>query len=560
MNRRVSVGFRAGSCLAAVGKSFGTARNFAVEQNEKGWKPIRRDRECPEQAKSKQPRGAEGMSRSHSRKPNRCPGTDHDSVWEDHNRLRALATPSPTHNCWARKYRLRLQLLGPQTSIPFIGYCVGIASQGGIKTPSMLAILGGTARWGKYLNSPTYLPTYRTPDNGWEGQKANLAHFVRSTPRGQNRPNSSVRDAVYHLCSIRGLYQSAIPGFLPYVRIWDSRSRLSMSDRVIIPSNGTEIVSWVYHLLETLDVGDTGDTKVIGDLVQLLFSYRHIRVTPSILALQTVLSCFTSCRAAGAQYLAFRVLVCADHWFQDQVLMPVLQRPSVWEELGVLHFSERSMDYDDLPSTLRQASTIHYIALVHKLSSIPAWNRVILDDIPSWLSHLPHVREPKRTTEEFCAVLHRIWGADVAEDECMEHEKPLAMAFAALGNVWDQFNPQRTDLFRLIRCTVDTAFCARIHDVPSPESEANEWHMTNPSPKFKDIIMVRLADSLTRAAGKENASEAPNTAADLLLRLASTIAGELRNRWSAGDGEAEKIVEIAYWRELRQGLYDLTDE
>ncbi|KAJ7144408.1 hypothetical protein C8R44DRAFT_759854 [Mycena epipterygia] len=262
------------------------------------------------------------------------------------------------------------------------------------------------------------------------------------------------------------------------------------------------------------------------------------------------------------QYFAFCVLVSTDHWFQDPVLMQA-QSPHVWDTLGVFQLPRDTVYGIALTLTLRPEITVHYIALGNKLSRIPAWQTTISGNLPSLLSHLPQlleIQEPKKTTEEFCAVLHRIWGANVADDEHMEGEKPLAMAFSALGKVWDEFNSQHTGLFRLIRCTIATAFCARIYHVPLPESWSTEqWHMKNPSQKFNDIVLVRLADSLARAAEQANASEAPDAAA-ILSRVAPIVNGELRNRPSAGDREAEKSSEINYWHELRQGLYDLTDE
>jgi hypothetical protein len=129
------------------------------------------------------------------------------------------------------------------------------------------------------------------------------------------------------------------------------------------------------------------------------------------------------------------------------------------------------------------------------------------------------------------------------------------MSFTVLADAWDRFDFSNStqginSLVRLIECTVSTAFCARLVD---------EFHNTikNPSQHFKDIIMPRLGDAIARAVERLKATFAPEfndvvpDAAEILLRLASTINHKLKTRPPHANEWVDRRAEIGYWRGLQ---------
>jgi hypothetical protein len=258
----------------------------------------------------------------------------------------------------------------------------------------------------------------------------------------------------------------------------------------------------------------------------------------------------------STHYLAFHVLTSADHWFQENELRTVLQEYSVWATLGAFD--------PDLP-LFRRDITTHYISLGYKISTAPEWKTTIFQDLPSWLALLPTLQDPQindKTIQEFCVVLSRIWAADVEQGQHLGYERPLAMSVIALANIWDGLDSVTiTDidsLIPIIKCTISTAFHGRVD---------NFWIHNVLSPRFQDIIMAHLGDSLARAGQKIKAStpsgqldviqDSKHTVyavAELLVKLALTVNGELRNGAAHGR-RAEEIEEITYWLKLRKGFY-----
>ncbi|KAJ7087159.1 hypothetical protein C8R44DRAFT_893318 [Mycena epipterygia] len=264
------------------------------------------------------------------------------------------------------------------------------------------------------------------------------------------------------------------------------------------------------------------------DLTQVLFSYTPLQTTPSTSALRVLLSSLTvdGCIDPSTKYLTFRILLAAHHWFQDSNLRAVLQEHSVWSALGAFN-SDGELDI-----------TVHYIALGDKLSKIPEWKTIISHNLPGWLSHLPRlleIQEREIPTQEFCAVLARIWDVNVVSGEQFRNEMPIAMAFMALARIWDQFDitPEMDYLIPHIKCTVSTALLARIRPDEVVIGRRHDWRPQAMSQRFKDTIIIQLGDAVMRAA--ERASQALNlnqdlndtvtAAAELLSRLGWMILG-----------------------------------
>jgi hypothetical protein len=176
-----------------------------------------------------------------------------------------------------------------------------------------------------------------------------------------------------------------------------------------------------------------------------------------------------------------------------------------------------------------------YIALGNRLSKLPEWRIIISQDLPGWLSHLSLLMDTEKAeSKTMQAVLSRVWDADPGEGDEVGDEKPLAMAFIALTKVWGGFKfltiQQFPYLFKLIKCTVSTAFRAR-------HSGHDDLTVLTPSPALGDIIR-RLGDAVARAPEIVKAAtdatldldpslmRLVDQAVDILSRIASTIGGK----------------------------------
>ncbi|KAJ7191245.1 hypothetical protein GGX14DRAFT_600946 [Mycena pura] len=88
------------------------------------------------------------------------------------------------------------------------------------------------------------------------------------------------------------------------------------------------------------------------------------------------------------------------------------------------------------------------------------------------------------------------------------------------------------------------------------------WTVNNPSQNMKDKIMPRLSNALITAA--REIADNPNMAqemkatmscaADIMLKLASTISGELTHGWDQQQEASSEEDELRYWENLRAGF------
>lgn len=363
------------------------------------------------------------------------------------------------------------------------------------------------------------------------------------------------RNSVYRFCAIPGLSQETIASAVQLNRV-DAWHLVDLQREDLKP---TDSLAWVHNALEELHASQPKVPDVFGDFLQVLLHYSPMQASPTPNSLRAILWALSS----GEKYvreghsgdthdsferiqsLAFMLLCSAENWFLDENLWPILQEHSVWTLLGASASFKRS----------------DYIALGNNLCQAPGWRSIISDDLPGWLDNLRPMLHPmvdEKTTQELQSVLSRVWDADEANE--FGNEKTLVMAFTATAKVWDQLDFSKPEnisrIFRLTECTVSTAFCARY-----PGSRPY-----TPSQKFRDTILVRLADSVERAVQKakqethdpgiaQDVKDVVNGAAELLSKLVATINGDLRN-WFPRNGPTERETEDNHWRGLLEGFKD----
>ncbi|KAJ6544120.1 hypothetical protein B0H19DRAFT_1238652 [Mycena capillaripes] len=362
--------------------------------------------------------------------------------------------------------------------------------------------------------------------------------------------HSRFTDAVYRFCAVPGQEFSAIISVLRLVRLDQLRLHLIQ----VSENNPIANAGWAYRALEHLDASQFIDPAVVGDFLQVLLHRGHVRARPTTAVLRTILWAL-SCDSRRTNLLAciYLLLPSLHHWFLDDMLRPILQQNSAWTSLGVV-LVQAHMIY---PPTFIYPMSTRYITLGDKISRTSEWRPVVAQDLPGWLANLTVLLGGEGEARQlFCAVLSRLWNADDAEGEEFGDEKALAMSFAAVASAWDRFDFSITQgihpLLRFIECTVSTAFCARLVD---------EYRNTisDPSPRFKDIIMPRLGDAVARAVERSKAAVTPDLndavtdAAEILSKLASTINGELKNRPPCAN-DWDRRAEIGYWRGLQTGF------
>jgi hypothetical protein len=243
-------------------------------------------------------------------------------------------------------------------------------------------------------------------------------------------------------------------------------------------------------------------------------------------------------------YFACDVLDSADHWFADDELRYILQQRSIWANLG------RVGEF-----------TPSYTNLGDKLSREPEWKNIISNDLPGWLGQWPTIINTDCTwfTDEhraqFRSVLSRVWDADESEAEEFGEEATVVMVFSALAKTWNRVHFLNLDMkqvryhINLLCSTVWAAFSARIRPLPP---------VIIPSQRFKDTIMVCLAEALVAAgenvkhgSGSDSTMELDlkdsiDRLADLLSGLAFTIQGELRT-----PQHADTVNKWGYWYDLQ---------
>ncbi|KAJ7237259.1 hypothetical protein C8J57DRAFT_1728037 [Mycena rebaudengoi] len=356
------------------------------------------------------------------------------------------------------------------------------------------------------------------------------------------------RGAVYRFCAELGAAVSLVTSVLPLVRV-----DVQHLAPVHPGTNERTDPRWVYNALEDLYVSQRQNHDLIGDFIQILLHYGDIPGKPSATFLPILVSSISSGSSNRRTHdLILRLLCAAEHWFRDTELRPVLQEQYVWSRLqGALNTND-------------------FIILVGKISQIREWQPVISQDLPTWLANLPTqltLQEEDETRQAFCGVLSRVWNADALEGEQFGDERTLAMAFTVLSSNWDQLGFSGSEeivrLAHLVECTVSAAFCARLHGPPG------KCTLNNPSQRFKDQVIPRLANAVSRAAGRAKtvSSDASlqlahglgdivNCSAEILSKLSVTINSELMNGRTPGDGATGDYADIRYWQGLHQAFKD----
>ncbi|KAJ7867422.1 hypothetical protein B0H13DRAFT_2670514 [Mycena leptocephala] len=334
--------------------------------------------------------------------------------------------------------------------------------------------------------------------------------------------NIRCRNASYRLCATFPLSLTAIASALRFVRVFAS-DYFDIQSETLDPR-------WVYATFERLHDELHPSLALIRDLLQLLCFCRPIHDKPSAASLRLILFSLRSAsssdpRRERIKELALRVFCHADNWFSDDELGPILAEESVWRSFA-------------------HSGNLHYTILGEKLSNTLKWKWIISQDLPGWLDQ-DWPRMLPEQTNQFCAVLSRVWDVDEAAADRFDDEKTHAMIFMGLANVWDRVdfssatqNSSR-HVVELLECTVSTAFSLRIE-------------FRRGSQRFTDTIVVRLGDAVERAGERAKQEigveqDSQGRVADFLSRFAQTIKGQLRNPQQPQGISSESW----YWKRLR---------
>ncbi|KAJ7191247.1 hypothetical protein GGX14DRAFT_600948 [Mycena pura] len=342
---------------------------------------------------------------------------------------------------------------------------------------------------------------------------------------------------------------------------WNAKA--SMMDLVRVPTGyiwpGMDLdveVAWVYTMVEELQspLLITEDIELLCHLLQVLCCVECVPLKSTIA--NTLISAISPAQHGNnsmrrMQQLAFQILCSAVHWFQDNELQPVLQEQLVLEKL-----------HNILMDVLDYNYVLQYLKLWEHISNIPLWQPVMRQKLPGWLQLMCSTKG-YGLLHDFISVSARLWG--IEESEVAEYdveEKPLVFAFTALANTWNQFVITDTQechqIATIIRCTVSMAFLSRAGFLLFQPG----IHVIQPSQNLKDKIMPRLSNALTTAATE--IADDPNIAqemkaimscaANIMLKLASTISGELTHGWGQQQEANSEEAELRFWENLRMGF------
>ncbi|KAJ7203169.1 hypothetical protein GGX14DRAFT_399131 [Mycena pura] len=341
---------------------------------------------------------------------------------------------------------------------------------------------------------------------------------------------------------------------------WDVKA--SMMELVRIPTGYIRPVrhiavdvAWVYTKLEELQRPLTGDSELLCDLLQTLCCVQSVPLKSTIA--NTLISAISPVQhdnnnTRRMQQLAFQLICSAVHWFEDNELQPVLREQLVLEKL-----------HNALMDFFGYEYVTEYLKLFEQISNIPLWQNVMRQNRPGWLQLMYSTMAKRYPSDAFLLVSAQLWGIDEIErHEYSWQEQPLVLAFTALTNIWNQFIS--TDLQEchqiatIIRCTVSMASPSRAGYSPWKDGIC----VIQPSQDLKDKIMPRLSNALTTAA--REIADNPNVAqemkatmscaADIMLKVASTITGELTHGWDQQHEANSEEAELWYWENLRMGF------
>ncbi|KAJ7191240.1 hypothetical protein GGX14DRAFT_600932 [Mycena pura] len=317
-------------------------------------------------------------------------------------------------------------------------------------------------------------------------------------------------------------------------------------------------VAWVYTILEELQSPLAGDTELLCDLLQVLCSVRPVPLKSAIA--NTLISAISPIQHDNnsmrrMQQSGLQIVCSAVQWFQMNELQSVLQEQLVLKKL-----------HNVLMDFLDYHYAVEYLKLCQQISNIPSWQNIMRQMLPDWLQLMYSTMAEGYAfdlLDHFIPVSSRLYGIDESEVHGYGwEEQPLVLAFTALANTWNQFIS--TDLREchqiasIIRCTVSTAFLSRAGYLPWKDGIC----VIQPSQNLTDNIMPRLSNALTTAAREiandpniaQEMKATMNSAADIMLKVASTISGELTHGWDQPQEANLEEAELQYWENLRIGF------
>ncbi|KAJ7922208.1 hypothetical protein B0H13DRAFT_1983660, partial [Mycena leptocephala] len=314
-----------------------------------------------------------------------------------------------------------------------------------------------------------------------------------------------------------------------------------------LPEFGAHAIQWIYMALEhvkrswqeNVDDGedstewDSNTALTVDALLQVLACNDSLPENPPIESLHIILRALSA--PTDVACTAFLALTRAKAWFEDQGLLPLLDRFSVVHHLGRV-----ALKYPIL--------TAPYARMIQDFTARPEWKSALFRELPTWIAvskrHLPWPWNGER----LIFILQDVWVPNFNEHHLLWtlDLKRKGLTFIALTNVWGIYDFTTTPsctpserFLQLLRCTVSTALHREGPQTPSDRRYP-------PS-----IFYSRLCNALTQAA--TNARNAVHDASGSLdsgashiplqrmADLLDSLVRELESGFAAGDQVWEEL-------------------
>ncbi|KAJ7244267.1 hypothetical protein C8J57DRAFT_1525122 [Mycena rebaudengoi] len=268
-----------------------------------------------------------------------------------------------------------------------------------------------------------------------------------------------------------------------------------LSDYVVI-----EDVSWVYAALQVVQKSkayneEKWDAATEECVCRLLEALSDAKKPPSKEVLQVILKALSM--EGPCSIPAVKLLCCAQGWFTDIDLQPIMQEHNVWSRMGSVFMNNLSQMQD---------SGCNYIELSEILSGLTQWTPYIHRTPFHWITIYIGMSEwaQRQIQMSYLSVVEHIWRVKYTGPYQFpkDIEKTLAWTLIALSIVWEgfDFSGQHTlqDFCQLIRCTISPTF--KSHYRYSSYGQRAFGILI--SPNFRAAFYTPLGDSLIQAAKK----------------------------------------------------------
>ncbi|KAJ7921700.1 hypothetical protein B0H13DRAFT_2267745 [Mycena leptocephala] len=299
----------------------------------------------------------------------------------------------------------------------------------------------------------------------------------------------------------------------------------------------------------------------LRSLLQFLI-FSSLPLQPPLRSLHIILRALsapgdTSRMAAQVLYRAPR------NWFLDPTSQPLMQKNSVWSQLG--HVTLKYISPFDLP---------RYLSLSEDITKIAEWKPFIYEDLSTWITAFIRYTDlfPSSNLDSarFVSVIRSVWVPEFTDQMQLvdQRNESWILALTALANVWKtfQFSPLSTlRCLALARCTVSTSL--RVHYF-------GKWRLATsliPS-DIRAAFTPQLGESLLQAAanarntltgssppplGDMGSQESHNTAPpfERIAKLLDVLGGKINTEFEPTSGEVQldgATTRYRDWEELQK--------